>query len=143
MSAKNTQQKKPKPAPKKPAKPAAKKPKKPAPRVSSLEPYWQFVVYRRRRNINQKAAAAFLGVAAFKVREWEGGGQDIPPSVLKRMSHGETVLRRHESCWLARMKAGQGQDVLARKLRVPIGAISDMEKGFRDCEPLAKHWRIK
>jgi DNA-binding transcriptional regulator YiaG len=103
-------------------------------KLSDLTDGEKLLIYRRRRDMSQRAAAFHYDVTLYRYRQWETGKEDgAPPVSLKR-------LEQHEIYFLRRIRAGIPLKVLAAKLDVSRWWLTKMETGRAPCTRLARYW---
>lgn len=95
------------------------------------------LIWRRRKNLTQAAAAKSYSVTPDRYREWEADKRKIDQP---RYSAGK--LKPHEVCYLLRRRAGKLQYKFAAELGVTKQWLIQMEDGRANSDRLRAYWGV-
>lgn len=94
----------------------------------------RLTLIRRRKSYRQCEMAEELGVSLYRYYNWELDRCD-PPS--RRLVPN---VKDYELCWVLRRRAGLTREELTTECGLDRWAITQMERGDRDPDPLIDFW---
>ena len=103
--------------------------------TSNLTPAERMIIWRRRNDMSQTAAAVHLKVSPWTYRLWENGERSDQPNVVIGKLH------EYEACFIQRRRLAMTRKECAKQVGISPWWLTNMERGRIDAQRLIDFWK--